>query len=101
MANTEWQVGADLVSQSDFFQVLRIMRKQPIQLTVSEELGFPASSILISEENNQREIKLYFMGLYGVDSPLPHYFLEACLREDEESQVLRKIIGITNQRLYW
>jgi predicted component of type VI protein secretion system len=46
-----------------------------IKFMPGNNLGFPVGDALSFDENTS-EVKLGFMGLMGVDSPLPHYFIK-------------------------
>jgi type VI secretion system protein ImpH len=89
--------------QYDFFQYLSILERKGllknIKLVPSPKLGFPAVEIQhISDNPTQLEIN--WMGLYGVDSPLPHYILYKASKNDDEGKTLRAFLDIFNDRLY-
>lgn len=78
-------------------------------------LGFPPNSILKINEvplvkndetgksGNRPEVIefiLSFMGLYGVDSPLPVYFSESIVAEGEGADALKDFLDMFNHRLY-
>ncbi len=67
-------------------------------------LAFPATdirSIEIPDETPRRAIvTVTFMGLYGVDSPLPVYFYDSIATEAEQTKPLRDFLDIFNHRLY-
>lgn len=64
-------------------------------------LNFPARDVhQITNDDNEINIECQFMGLYGVDSPLPAYFNELCLKQDETGQKLRDFLDIFHHRNY-
>ena len=97
---------ADEAPQYQFFQALRLLdavwHKKWVSLKPAPNISFPAADIRQAEldENDHLILQLTFMGLYGVDSPLPHYFLDACALDNEESENFRKFLDIFNHRLY-
>lgn len=67
----------------------------------SRDLGFPPSDVLACRpEDGQIRIELGFMGLYGVDAPLPHYFLDMAAGDDPGSEVLRGFLDLFSHRFY-
>lgn len=77
------------------------LSKKRLTLRASCALQFPVRDIdKIIESENDITIICRFMGLYGVDSPLPTYFNALCLKEDEEAQSLRAFLDIFNHRNY-
>lgn len=72
-----------------------------VKLKSSEELIFPAADIkkILMKNKEEVHIHLNFMGLYGVDSPLPHYFHEYIMKDDEDNK-MKKFLDIFNQRIY-
>jgi type VI secretion system protein ImpH len=71
-----------------------------IRFRPAVELSFPAGDIRRCrlDEEGRLELQLNFMGFYGVDAPVPHYFLEAAA--GEEGGALRAFLDIFNHRLY-
>lgn len=71
-----------------------------IRFRPAVELSFPAGDIRRCrlDEEGRLEMQLNFMGFYGVDAPVPHYFLEAAA--EEEGGALRAFLDIFNHRLY-
>ena len=51
-------------------------------------------------DDGKLDLQLNFMGLYGVDAPVPHYFTELVARQDEESEPLRAFLDVFCHRLY-
>ncbi|ALC17971.1 type VI secretion system protein TssG [Desulfuromonas soudanensis] len=97
----------------NFFQAVRLFEaaaaKVPrgpgelpstIRFRPAAELSFPAGDIRRCrlDEEGRLEMQLNFMGFYGVDAPVPHYFLEAAA--EEEGGALRAFLDIFNHRLY-
>lgn len=74
-----------------------------LRLRPATEISFPASDIRRCKltTNNKFDLQINFMGMYGSDSPIPHYFNEHVAFESEESEVLRKFIDIFCHRYYF
>jgi type VI secretion system protein ImpH len=97
--------------QFQFFQVLRLLERseenQPnnwfkkTNLLSSSDLTFPAADIKKIQQTSTNQLILYlnFMGLVGVDSPLPHYFSEFLIGQ-RDTQQLQDFLKIFNQRIY-
>jgi type VI secretion system protein ImpH len=103
---------------SDFFQAVRLLDATvPGAIDLSADratdalrvsvrphdgLAFPAADVRradwIAGDRPELRLVVTFMGLYGVDSPLPSYFGAAA--GDEEAQALRDFLDIFNHRLY-
>lgn len=84
--------------------------KQRLQLLPHDGLAFPASDIrsLRSEQIEALDqlielwtLKLNFMGFYGVDAPLPHYFLETVTEQTEAGKRVQKFLDLFNNHSYW
>ncbi|MFC3032152.1 type VI secretion system baseplate subunit TssG [Pseudoalteromonas fenneropenaei] len=75
-----------------------------VKLTPYKEFGFPGSDLRASQlkiaGKGQIQLSSAYFGLYGIDSPLPHYVLEQALRDDESSARTRAFIDIFNHVLY-
>ena len=72
----------------------------PPKLIPAKSLSFPASDIkkCSKDEHNNIIMELNFMGLYGVDSPLPHYFSEYVHKS--HNNCLADFLNIFNNRIY-
>jgi type VI secretion system protein ImpH len=46
------------------------------------------------------DVTVTFMGLYGVNAPLPSYFVEQVVRAPDDSEALRGFLDIFNHRIY-
>ncbi len=75
--------------------------KLPICLKSNSELSFPISDMQAIKYSNKEQLELYinFMGLYGVDSPLPQYWYERRLNADL-TLPLNEFINIFQHRIY-
>ncbi|KTD21322.1 type VI secretion system baseplate subunit TssG [Legionella londiniensis] len=99
--------------KSDFFHIL----EQIYQAVGAEELtrlydknfiirpaaalNFPVRDVFrILEEPANVYLECQFLGLYGVDSPLPGYFNELCLKQDDTGCKLRDFLDVINHRSY-
>lgn len=73
-----------------------------MRLRPATELSFPAGDIrrCSLDEQGRLDFELNFSGLYGVDAPLPHYFLDMVAEGDDPGLVLRAFLDVFNQRLY-
>jgi type VI secretion system protein ImpH len=102
-------------SQYNFFQAIRLLEdswlahglfanivNKNLQLISVSEISFPAADIkeCTIDEHNKLKLKLTFMGLCGVDSPLSHYFLEYAQRNNEYAECISDFLNIFNNRLY-
>ncbi|MHB1400686.1 MAG: type VI secretion system baseplate subunit TssG [Trichloromonadaceae bacterium] len=73
-----------------------------LKLRPAPEISFPAADIrrCSFDEQGRLDFELNFLGLYGVDGPLPHFFLETVAGQDDLGKVLRAFLDVFNQRLY-
>jgi type VI secretion system protein ImpH len=104
----------------DFFQSVRLLelflpggkstgetsdlKEERIRFRPHHGLAFPAADIRGIEKLDgtpeSARITVTFMGLYGVDSPLPGWFYEAIGNGADYAQPLRDFLDIFNHRLY-
>jgi type VI secretion system protein ImpH len=97
----------------DFFQAMRLLEEYVetlenaprLAVRPHEGLGFPATDVrgLEVSGNAPQALKLIvnFLGLYGVDSPLPAYFTTASDGgPGQETPALRDFLDIFNARVY-
>jgi type VI secretion system protein ImpH len=105
-----------LLDRSDrysFFQAYRLLRllakregvadHEAIRVRPNLSLGFPQNDLeSIEEHGNQRyRITANFLGLYGVDSPLPTFYTEDLLNEQADGYgVKREFLDIFAQSIY-
>ncbi|CAN5255079.1 type VI secretion system baseplate subunit TssG [soil metagenome] len=88
-------------TEYNFFQLMHLLEPYEdfikLQLNPTASLAFPASEIDKCHLNAKNEllIELNFMGLYGVDTPLPHYFLTA-----SKTEIIKSFFNIINLRFY-
>ena len=101
----------------DFFQAVRLVEERwpgALQRPMSDPgsdprvairphdgLSFPAAdvhAIEASDDGRALQVVVTFLGLYGVDSPLPSYF--GGVAGEEESRALRAFLDIFGRRLY-
>lgn len=72
-----------------------------VKLVPDEDLVFPASDIrACQEQGGVITMLLSFMGLYGVDAPVPHYLLDQATADDDDAARLRDFLNIFNPRFY-
>ena len=74
----------------------------PIHFRPNTDLVFPATDVkrVASESPERVQVVLNFMGLYGVDAPLPYYFYEDLARLGEDARPHRDFLDVFNHRLY-
>lgn len=77
-------------------------RDDRIRFRPDTALVFPATDLkrVAWTENDHVEVVAAFMGLYGIDSPLPYYFYDDLATEDESTFAHRDFLDIFNHRLY-
>ena len=105
----------DNPSQYGFYQALRLLEQawsdhgclteeldKWVKLIPAPEISFPASDFRRCEYDKDFRIILEcnFMGLYGVDAPVPHYITEVTARDDEQSEIFRNFLNIFSHRFY-
>ncbi len=68
----------------------------------ASETSFPAADIRRCRYDDQGrlDIQLNFMGFYGVDAAVPHYFSDRAMLDDDGGRALRAFLDIFNHRLY-
>ena len=80
------------------------LREERILFRPHSGLAFPATDIkaveLLEGDPPRALVIATFMGLYGVDSPLPVYFYKEIATETPETFPLRDFLDIFNHRLY-
>jgi len=115
------QQSADLIDalahgprEYPFFQLVRVLERaceerglrgaavdRWLRFSPGRDLAFPASDVLdCRAEDEHIRLELGFMGLYGVDAPLPHYFLDLAAADDAQSAVLRRFLDLFSHRFY-
>ncbi len=102
-------------SRFEFFQALRLFENlwrdrgmvgrgldRWVRLRPAPEITFPASDIrrVGYRDDGAVEIEANFMGLYGVDAPVPLYLVDMVALGDEPAHRLRAFMDIFNHRLY-
>ena len=105
----------DNAARYEFVQVIRLLESgwyghgeighgldKWLRMRPAPEISFPAADIRRCEfdDNGHVDLQLNFMGLYGVDAPVPHYFTEMIARNDESSECMRSFLDIFSHRLY-
>ena len=73
-----------------------------LRMRPAPEISFPGADIRRCgfDDNGQVDLQLNFMGLYGVDAPMPSYFTDLIARDDESSECMRNFLDIFSHRLY-
>ena len=79
-------------------------KNEPIRFLSNPSLGFPSSDIQSLESHQGKdeaykyEMEVNFLGLHGVDSPLPGYYLEEISQLPPEDAVQRNFLDFFNHR---
>lgn len=78
------------------------IRAEPIRFRPATALVFPATDVkrITRNEDASVDVVATFMGLYGIDSPLPYYFYDELATEHEDTVPHRDFLDIFNHRLY-
>ena len=78
------------------------LRAERIRFRPDTALVFPATDVkrITRDEDEPVEVVATFMGLYGIDSPLPYYFYDDLATEHEDTVPHRDFLDIFNHRLY-
>ncbi|AGB81992.1 type VI secretion protein, VC_A0111 family [Serratia sp. FGI94] len=76
----------------------------PLRLVPHPGMGFPASELKAVEYNEEDahaspKVRTTFMGLYGVDSPLPTVYLDDIAQRREGHEALQGFLDIFNHRI--
>jgi type VI secretion system protein ImpH len=68
----------------------------------ASQTSFPAADIRRCDydEQGRLDIQLNFLGFYGVDAAVPHYFTDRAMQDDDGGKALRAFLDIFNHRLY-
>ena len=105
----------DNPTRYEFVQVIRLLESawyghgeigrgldKWLRMRPASEISFPAADIrrCAFDDNGQVDLQLNFMGLYGVDAPVPSYFTDLIARDDESSECMRNFLDIFSHRLY-
>lgn len=106
--------------QFDFFQAVRLLEiffantpkegerdeamETRIRIRPHSGLAFPATDVrhveLLDGKPSRARVTATFMGLYGVDSPLPVYFYNEIATETDPTKPLRDFLDMFNHRVY-
>ena len=101
--------------QYEFFQLIRLLEggwyghgqigqglDKWVRMRPAPEISFPAADVRRCEldDNGKVDLQLNFMGLYGVDAPVPFYFTELIARDDDTSEAMRAFLDLFSDRLY-
>lgn len=109
----------------DFFQVVHLFEQfigeqagvrrsaralnDALRIRPNLSLGCPSSDLHslelmppvdVDDERGRYRLTVNFLGLYGVDSPLPDYYLEEFIQDDDEESLQRRLLDIFHQHLY-
>lgn len=75
----------------------------PLRFAPSVDMSFPASELKYIERapyvNRPTTVRTRFLGLYGVDSILPHGLLDNIIRREENYQVMTDFLDMFNHRV--
>jgi len=105
----------DNPTKYEFVQVIRLLESawyghgeigrgldKWLHMRPAAEISFPAADIrrCAFDDNGHVDLQLNFMGLYGVDAPVPSYFTDLIARDDDSSHCMRNFLDIFSHRLY-
>jgi len=89
------------------FQLVELLQRltapdTPVRIRPSDSLAFPAGDVEQAEQlaDGSLNVRMRFDGLYGVDSPLPHYFLEDATVDTDYAERIRAFLDIFNLAFY-
>ncbi len=81
------------------------VRQEPIRFRPHPGMGFPSSEIRGMEDPEPEHshlpltVRVNFMGLYGVESPLPTHYIDDIAQRREGYEAARDFLDIFNHRL--
>lgn len=79
------------------------VRQEPVRFRPHPGMGFPASEIKGTEQSEHSHlpptVRITFMGLYGVESPLPVHYTDDITRQREGYEATADFLDIFNHRL--
>ena len=79
------------------------LRHEPVRFRPHAGMGFPASEIKGTTDPEQSHlppsVQVTFMGLYGVESPLPTHYIDDITQRREGFEATRDFLDIFNHRL--
>jgi type VI secretion system protein ImpH len=90
----------------NFYQAIYRLRQlcpdTLIQYKANNSLAFPAGDLqMLTQANGNITAMINLMGLAGVDSPLPHYFLTAATQQENDTgSLFNDFLQLFNQRIY-
>jgi type VI secretion system protein ImpH len=105
----------DDAARFEFFQAVRLLEatstaprasedrlQGAVRLRTAPELSFPAADLRRAylDDDGVMVLEAGFLGLYGVDAPLPAYFWESVAQGEESGQCLRAFLDLFGSRLY-
>jgi type VI secretion system protein ImpH len=74
----------------------------PVRLRPSTDLVFPATDVAhverVGEDAEAIEVAVTFLGLYGINSPLPYHFYERLSRRTRDTAAHRDFLDLFNHR---
>jgi type VI secretion system protein ImpH len=79
------------------------VRHEPVRFRPHPGMGFPASEIKGIEQSEHSHlpptVRITFMGLYGVESPLPTHYIDDITQRREGYEATADFLDIFNHRL--
>lgn len=75
---------------------------ESVRFRATRSLGFGASdisSVTLDEAADQLQVRVNFFGLYGPASPLPPYYTERIIEEDQDPSAVEDLFDLFNHRL--
>lgn len=77
-----------------------------IRILPSAATAFPAADVrrvtlqTTDTSGPRADVEVTFMGLYGVNAPLPSYFADRIIRDPDDGGALRRFLDLLNHRIY-
>ncbi len=77
------------------------LKGQSFKMLPARTLTFPAADLeQLSQTEDSWELRCHFLGLYGVDSPLPMYMNQYAMGSHIEAEQFRDFLDLLHQRSY-
>ncbi len=110
----------------DFFQVVHLLERQiedsegvesrtrraeeVLSIRPNTSLACPTADLHelevlppldVDDESDRYRLTVNFLGLYGVDSPLPDYYPESFVQDNDQDSLQRRLLDVFHQQIYW
>ncbi|MEM9383912.1 MAG: type VI secretion system baseplate subunit TssG [Pseudomonadota bacterium] len=91
--------GVDLATTAAFDRYVRVRPSRSLAVPASDVVACKAELVDV-DEPPRHTFTVTFLGLYGVDSPLPDYYLDRIAQDEDEESARRRFLDVFHQRLY-